>query len=67
MSNVLKLSVEERVKLIGLIWDSISEFPEAISLNEQQSQELDKRLDNYENNRRGNVSWEEAKKMILNK
>ena len=61
MSSVVKLSVQERIKLIELIWESISEFPDAIPLSEEQSKELDKRLEDYERNPGGNVNWEEAK------
>ncbi|MBK8984229.1 MAG: addiction module protein [Ignavibacteria bacterium] len=67
MSNVLKLSVSERIKLVEMIWDSISEFPDAVPLTEEQSKELDIRRENYEKNPGGNVSWEQAKKMILNR
>jgi putative addiction module component (TIGR02574 family) len=67
MSNVLKLSVTKRIKLIELIWDSITEFPEAIPLTEKQSKELDIRLEDYEKNPGGNVSWKQAKRMLLNK
>lgn len=67
MSNVLKLTVTERIKLVEMIWDSISEFPEAIPLTEKQSEELDIRLEDYEKNPGGNISWEHAKRMILNR
>ena len=50
-----------------MIWDSISEFPEAIPLTEKQSEELDIRLEEYENNPEGNIRWEQAKRMILNR
>ncbi len=67
MSKVLKLSVSERIRFIELIWDSITEFPDAIEMTEKQSKELDIRLDDYEKNPGGNVRWEEAKRMILSK
>ena len=67
MSNVLKLSVTDRIKLVETIWDSISEFPDAIPMSERQSEELDIRLEEYENNPEGNIRWEQAKKMILNR
>jgi len=67
MSNVLKLSVTDRFKLVETIWDSISEFPEAIPLTEKQSEELDIRLEDYKKNPGGCISWEQAKKMILNR
>lgn len=67
MSNVLKLSVTDRIKLVETIWDSISEFPDAIPMTEKQSEELDIRLEEYENNPEGNKRWEQANRMILNR
>lgn len=67
MSSVLKLSVPDRIKLISIIWNSISEFPDAIMLSDEQSKELDERLENYDNDPGGNVNWEEAKEMLLRK
>ncbi|MDZ4711099.1 MAG: addiction module protein [bacterium] len=67
ISNVLKLSVTQRLKLTEFIWESISEFPEAIPLTEKQSKELDIRLDDYEKNPGGNIRWEQAKRRILKK
>lgn len=67
LTNVLKLSVSEQLKLVEMIWDSISEFLEAIPMTEKQSEELDNRLEDYANNPGGNISWEQAKIMILNR
>jgi len=67
MSNIVNLSVAERIMLIELIWESISAYPDALPLSEEQSKELDKRLEDYERNPGGNVNWEQAKKMILSK
>jgi len=43
--DILKLSIAERIELIGDIWDSIAEVPEAVPLTEAQEAELDRRLD----------------------
>jgi len=43
--DILKLSIAERIELIGDIWDSIAEVPGAVPLTEAQEAELDRRLD----------------------
>ena len=48
ISDVLELPVAERLKLVEAIWDSIAEAPEALQLTEAQRAELDRRLDEYE-------------------
>lgn len=43
-----KLPVEERVKLVEDIWDSIAADQQALPLTGDQKTELDRRLDAYE-------------------
>ncbi len=42
--NIDKMSVDERLELIGKIWDSIEKLPE---LTEEQKAELDRRIESY--------------------
>ena len=44
LSELLQLPVEERLKLVEALWESIAEFPEALKLTPAQKQELDRRL-----------------------
>jgi putative addiction module component (TIGR02574 family) len=44
LSDVLELPIDERLKLVEAIWDSIAEVPEAVELTEEQRAELDRRL-----------------------
>jgi hypothetical protein len=44
LSDVLELSVSERLKLVWAIWDSIAEAPETLQLTEDERAELDRRL-----------------------
>jgi len=44
VAEILALPVEERVRLVEAIWDSISAVPEALPLTDWQKQELDRRL-----------------------
>ncbi len=43
--EILNLSVAERIELIGDLWDSLTEVPEAVPLTKAQRAELDRRLD----------------------
>ena len=48
MSSMLKLPLEERIRLVGEIWDSIAAEQSSLELTEAQRLELDKRLIAYE-------------------
>lgn len=55
--DILKLSTPERIELIGDIWDSLIEVPEAIPLTEAQKAELDRRLDACEKDLTAGAPW----------
>lgn len=65
ISDVLELPVTERLKLVEAIWDSIAETPEALQLTEVQRVELDRRLDECDNDPGVGSSWVEVKERIL--
>jgi putative addiction module component (TIGR02574 family) len=44
VAEILALPVEDRVRLVEAIWDSISAVPEALPLTDGQKEELDRRL-----------------------
>lgn len=48
VTEILTLSVAERVRLVEAIWDSISAVPGALPLTDLQEQELDRRLAEFE-------------------
>jgi len=48
LAEILELPVEERMRLVEVIWDSISAVPESLPLTEWQRDELDRRLAEYE-------------------
>ena len=48
VAEILALPVQERVHLVEAIWDSISAIPEALPLTQWQSEELDRRLAEFE-------------------
>ena len=48
LDEVLQLPVPERIRVVGAIWDTIAETPEALELTDEQRAELDRRLDSLE-------------------
>ena len=47
-SKLLELPVEERIRLVEDLWDSVAADQEALPLTPEQRAELDRRLDAYE-------------------
>jgi putative addiction module component (TIGR02574 family) len=47
-ANLRELSVEERIKLVEDLWDSIAEDRKALPVTPEQKAELDRRLRAYE-------------------
>ena len=62
-----KLDVEERLKLIGEIWDSVSEETGDLSLSPEMKEELDKRLAAADANSEASVPWEDVKKRAMDR
>jgi len=56
-SDILGLSVTERIQLIEDVWDSIVEVPQEVPLTEEQKAELDRRLDAYHLNPSEGSPW----------
>ena len=64
-NDVLGLSIPERIRLVGDIWDTIAEVPESLELTDSQRQELDRRLEAYHKNPNEGFPWSEVKERIL--
>lgn len=47
-TKLSKLPIEERIKLVEELWDSIASDQNALPITEEQKTELDRRLDAYE-------------------
>lgn len=60
VAEILALPVEDRVRLVEAIWDSISAVPEAIALTDWQKEELDRRLAEFEAAPDAGATLEEA-------
>jgi putative addiction module component (TIGR02574 family) len=61
LSEILQLSVAERIQLVEDIWDSIATVPDAVSLTEEQQAELERRLKAYHANPSEGISWNDLK------
>lgn len=47
MTDIRDLPLEERIRLVEDIWDSIAAETGALPLSDEQARELDRRLDTY--------------------
>jgi len=56
-SDILELSIPERLKLVQEIWESIREFPEEIPLTQDQKDELDRRLEEHRADPDSAIPW----------
>jgi putative addiction module component (TIGR02574 family) len=65
MSEVLALPVEDRLRLVQEIWDSIAAVPQAITLTDAQRAELDARLAAHRRNPAEGSPWPEVRQRLL--
>jgi putative addiction module component (TIGR02574 family) len=61
ISDLLALTVSERIELVGDLWDSIAAVPEQVELTESQKAELDRRLREHQDNPKAGSPWEQVK------
>ena len=64
ISELLKLPVAERIKLVEAIWDSIAAAPDALVLTDAERQELDRRWTAYERDPSVGSPWAEVRARI---
>jgi putative addiction module component (TIGR02574 family) len=65
MAEIFHLSVEERIRLVEAIWDSVAEEPEQPELTLAQQGELERRLADHAASPDEVVPWEEIKAQAL--
>jgi putative addiction module component (TIGR02574 family) len=65
--NVDELTVEQRLELIALLWDSIPDTLEAMPIPKWQRQELERRLADADAHPDTGIPWEEAKARLKGK
>ena len=65
LTEIVSLSVDERIRLVEAIWDSIAAEPGQPELTEAQKQELERRLAAHAAAPEEVVPWEEVKSQAL--
>ncbi len=60
--EIQNLTPKERLALLGDLWDSLS--PEDVPFTEAQRSELDRRLDEFEQDRDPGIPWGEVLRRI---
>ncbi len=63
--QILPLTIPEKLKLIEDIWDSVVVDADQIPLTKAQKEELDRRLESYNNLQIQGESWEIVKQRII--
>lgn len=58
--DILRLSVEERIRLMGRIWESIASDSEPEPLSEQQASEVERRIAAHRADPSRAIPWEDA-------
>jgi len=62
--DINELSPEERLELIGELWDSLSGSPDALPLTQAQREELDRRIDEMDREDSLGIPWHDVLKRI---
>ena len=61
ITDILQLPVQERIRLVELIWDSVAAVPEVVDISPELKTELEARLAEFEENPDAGFSWEQVK------
>lgn len=64
ITDILKLSVQERIRLVELIWDSVAAVPDDVEISPELKAELEARLAEFEENPEAGFSWEQVKSRL---
>ncbi len=64
IADILQLPVQERIRLVELIWDSVAAVPEAVDISSDLKIELEARLAEFEENPDAGFSWEQVKSRL---
>jgi putative addiction module component (TIGR02574 family) len=62
--EIAELSIAERIQLAEDLWDSILENSEELPLTDAQQQELDRRLEQYNQNPALGTDWNTVKSRL---
>jgi len=64
--QISKLTPAERLRLLEELWESLCDTPEAVPLTEAQRTELDRRLDDLEQDAPTGIPWDDVVRRIRN-
>jgi putative addiction module component (TIGR02574 family) len=64
IADILELPVQERIRLVELIWDSVAAVPEAVTISPELKAELEVRLAEFEANPEAGYSWDQVKSRL---
>lgn len=64
LKQITALSIQDRIRLVQAILDSIAAEQDYLDLTDSQRQELDRRIDDYEANPDNVLTWEEVKASV---
>lgn len=64
LSEVLELTVPERIQLAQDIGDTIAELPDTFILSDLQKKELDQRIEAHRQHPEESIPWEEVRQRI---
>ncbi|HEX7181273.1 MAG TPA: addiction module protein [Thermoanaerobaculia bacterium] len=58
--DVTRLSRDEKLELLDRLWESLGQDPEALPLTSSQREELNRRLDELEDEGPTGLSWDDV-------
>jgi putative addiction module component (TIGR02574 family) len=67
ISEILKLSLSERILIVEEIWDSIANESDKFPITEKQKNILEERLVAYNKNPKSGKPWEQIRNELLKK
>ena len=65
ISELLKLPVAERIRIVEALWESISAAPDTLELSDAERDELDRRWEAFQRDPSVGSPWSEVKARIL--
>jgi len=65
ISELLKLPVAERIRIVEALWESIAASPETLELSDAEREELDRRWEAFQRDPSVGSPWPEVKARIL--